>query len=111
MKSNKELKAEYKQMKLLLGVFQVENTVNGKVWIEGSANIQSRWNRHQTELKFGSHRNRAFQEDWNTHGSESFVFSIVSITASKFSSGLQEKTKSSPSSGSILCILMDLMVC
>ena len=58
MKTKKELKAAYKEMKPIAGLFQVENTQNGMVLIEGAADMQSKWNRHQTELKFGSHRNK-----------------------------------------------------
>lgn len=78
MKSKKELKAAYKQKKSIIGVFQVQNTVNHKILIEESTNITSKWNRHQTELKFGSHRNKALQNDWKKLGEEKFIFSIIS---------------------------------
>ena len=78
MKTKKELKAAYKEMKPIAGVFQVENTQNGMVLIEGAADMQSKWNRHQTELKFGSHRNKKLQQDWNDCGVENFVYSIQS---------------------------------
>lgn len=78
MKTNKELKEEYKQIKPLIGVFQVQNKVSGKVLIEGSTNILSKWNRHRTELRFGSHRNKQLQNDWNNLGEENFVFSVIS---------------------------------
>lgn len=44
MKTNKEFKKEYKQQKPTMGVFQVENKVNGKVLIEGSTDIPAKWN-------------------------------------------------------------------
>jgi len=38
----------------------------------------SKWNRHKMELKFGNHRNRNFQKDWNDYGEKNFVFEVLS---------------------------------
>ena len=78
MKDRKALKEAYKQKKPTMGVFQILNKVNGKRLIEESTDIPAKWNRHQTELRFGSHRNTAFQKDWTEHGKENFEFSILS---------------------------------
>jgi len=78
MKTKKELKKAYKQHKPVMGVFQVKNVVNGKVLIEGNMDIHARWNRHRTELRFGSHRNTQLQKDWNEVPEENFTFSILS---------------------------------
>lgn len=78
MKTKKELKEEYKQKKPITGVFQVKNMKNGMVLLEGATNVPSKWNRHRTELRFGSHRNKKLQEDWNLEGEENFSFSVVS---------------------------------
>lgn len=74
----KALKAAYRQHKSRMGVFQVKNKQNGKVLIEGTTDIDARWNRHQTELRFGSHKNKALQQDWKTYDSTDFEFSILS---------------------------------
>ena len=79
MKTKKELKQAYKQLKPKMGVFQIKNTVNNKVLIESSTNISAKWNRHQTELRFGSHKNKALQKDWNQFEATSFVFEILSM--------------------------------
>lgn len=42
MKSKKELKSVYKEMKFPMGVFQIKNKVNGKIFIEGSLNIPAK---------------------------------------------------------------------
>lgn len=34
--------------------------------------------RHKTELRFGSHRNKALQNDWNAYGEDKFVFKVLS---------------------------------
>ncbi len=78
MKTKKELKNEYKQMKSPMGVFRIRNIVNGKILIDSSTNMNSKWNRHKTELRFGTHRNSELQKDWKQFGEENFIFEIVS---------------------------------
>ena len=78
MKTRKELQDEYKQLKPPMGVFQIRNTSNGKVLIDSSVDMKSRWNRHRMELKFGKHQNLALQNDWNEQGEENFVFEVLS---------------------------------
>ena len=78
MKTKKELKEEYKQKKAQMGVFQIRNTASNKVLIDCSVNIPSCVNRHRAELRFGTHKNRALQEDWNARGEENFTFEVLS---------------------------------
>jgi len=78
MKTKKEIKDEYKQMTFPMGVFQIKNISNGKVLIDHSTDMLSKWNRHKMELRFGSHKNRNLQKDWNEMGAENFVFEVVS---------------------------------
>lgn len=78
MKSKKELKEEYKQMKFPMGVFQIRNIRNHMILIDHSADMESKWNRHKMELKFGNHRNKGLQKDWNAYGEENFVFEVLS---------------------------------
>lgn len=78
MKTRKELIDEYKQIKFRMGVFQIRNTMNGKIFIESSVNLDKIWNRHQTELNFGGHRNLNLQKEWNAFGEDKFVFEVLS---------------------------------
>ena len=78
MKTKKELKEAYKHMKIPMGVFQIKNIINNKVLIDNSIDMESKWNRHKIELKFGNHRNRNFQKDWKEYGEENFVFEVLS---------------------------------
>ena len=78
MKTKRELKEAYKQTVFPKGVFQIKNIKNNKVLIDHSIDMESKWNRHKIELKFGNHRNRSFQKDWNEYGEENFVFSVLS---------------------------------
>jgi hypothetical protein len=76
-KSNKELKQEYKLKKFKMGVFQVRNTVNGKILIEGSVNLDAIWNRYRLQLNVGSHPNAELQKEWKELGEEKFKFEIL----------------------------------
>ena len=78
MSSNKQLKEEYKQKKFKVGVFQIRNTVNGKIFVGSSVNLDAIWNRNKGELKFNGHRNKQLQEEWNSFGEENFVYEILS---------------------------------
>jgi len=40
--------------------------------------VSSKWNRHRTELRFGTHRNKALQTDWNEVKEENFQYSVLS---------------------------------
>ncbi|MBO0343576.1 MAG: GIY-YIG nuclease family protein [Bacteroidota bacterium] len=78
MKTRKELKDQYKQMKFPMGVFQIKNISNNRVFIDNSLDMESKWNRHKMELKFGNHRNKDLQTDWNMYGEENFTFEVLS---------------------------------
>jgi hypothetical protein len=78
MKSQKELKDEYKMKKFRIGVFQIRNTVNEKIFIDSSVNLDAIWNRHRSELNAGGHRNEALQAEWNQFGADQFSYEILS---------------------------------
>lgn len=78
MKTKKQLKDAYKQMEFPMGVFQITCTSNGKSLIDYSVDMESKWNRHKMELKFGNHRNKEMQNDWNKYGENNFVFEVLS---------------------------------
>ena len=65
-------------MKFPMGVFQIKNISNNRVFIDHSLDMESKWNRHKMELKFGNHRNKDLQTDWNIHGEGSFTFEVLS---------------------------------
>jgi len=78
MKSNKELRNDYKQKKFKIGVFQIRNTVNEKIFIGSSINLDAIWNRNRMELNFDGHRNKVLQTEWKEFGAEAFRFEILS---------------------------------
>ena len=78
LKTKKDLKNQYKEMKFPMGVFQIRNKKDGKILIDSSLNMPAKWNRHHVQLKFGSHRNKRLQEEWNQFGTDNFVYEIIS---------------------------------
>ena len=83
MKTKKDIKREYKERKKPTGVFQVKNTVNGKVLLGSSLNLEGSLNKHKFMLTIGNHQNKAIQEDWNEYGPDKFVFEILEVVKIK----------------------------
>ena len=75
--NKRELKREYKQNLRPMGVFQIRNTVNEKVFIGSTLNLPGIFNRHEFQLKMGGHPNKILQADWNEFGAENFEFEIL----------------------------------
>lgn len=80
MKTRKELKEAYKQMKLRMGIFQIRNTSNGKIFLGSSTDLRAVWNSQHLQLELGSHPNTALQQDWKRFGPEHFEFEILEET-------------------------------
>ena len=77
MKTRKDIHREYKERVKPAGVYQVKNTVNGKVLLGSSLNLEGPLNRHKFMLKIGSHTNKALQKDWDELSPDQFVFEIL----------------------------------
>jgi GIY-YIG catalytic domain len=70
-------KKDYKEAKRPMGVYRIRNTRNRKSYVGFDRDWVARINRHKAELKFGSHRNRELQEEWNALGEASFQFEVL----------------------------------
>jgi hypothetical protein len=79
LKTRKELKSEYKQIKQNAGVFIIKNIINGKIFIGSSENLNTVWNSQKFKLDSGFHPNLNLLNDWNTGSLDNFVFEIVEI--------------------------------
>ena len=77
MKTRKELKEEYKQMKFKMGVFQIKNNINGKIFIGSSLDLKAIWYAQKLQLDMGMHQNSELQKDWKEFGSENFSYEIL----------------------------------
>jgi len=72
----------YKETDSPMGIFQIVNKVNGKIFIGSSRNIPAILNRYKTELKLGSCRNTMLQKEWKEFGSDAFAFEELEILKS-----------------------------
>lgn len=77
MKSRKDMIREYQQRDVSAGVFQIKNTVNGKILLGSSLNLDGPLNAHKFMLKINGHRNIELQKEWNEYGPDAFVFEIL----------------------------------
>lgn len=70
-------KLEYKLSHRPMGVFQIQNTANEKVFVDSSLNVPGKINRHLFQLNAGSHPSKSLQSDWNEFGASAFEFETL----------------------------------
>lgn len=56
------------------GIYKITNTINGKVYIGSSINIQKRLQDHKTNLRKNKHINLYLQAEYNEYTEDSFSF-------------------------------------
>ncbi len=69
----------YKDTPRPMGIYQIKNKVNGKILIGSSTNLPAILNRFRSELKMGSCRNVALQDEWKQFGSKEFEFKELEV--------------------------------
>lgn len=75
--NKKDLKRQYKQNPRPMGVFQIRNTVNEKVYVASSLNLPGSFNSGEFQLKMGIHPSKTLQSDWKLQGGENFAFEVL----------------------------------
>jgi group I intron endonuclease len=63
--------------KSISGIYQIKNTVTGKVYVGSSADTWQRRENHITLLKNNKHYNSRMQSDFSLYGLEAFEFSVI----------------------------------
>jgi len=59
------------------GIYKIQNTVNGKIYIGSSVNLESREYKHFWMLGRNNHDNEYLQHSYNKYGKESFKFEVI----------------------------------
>ncbi|MGB8956373.1 MAG: GIY-YIG nuclease family protein [Tumebacillaceae bacterium] len=77
MNRKAELKFEYKQTHRPMGVFQIKNNVNGKIFLVGARNIDGIINSQMFQLKMNGHRNVQLQREYNEYGADAFSCEVL----------------------------------
>jgi len=61
----------------MIGIYKIENLIDGNLYYGSSKNIQKRWKTHRSQLNRGKHGNVYLQRAWTKYGNNSFIFEIV----------------------------------
>ncbi len=75
--NKKELIKQYKQTIQPMGVYQIRNKRNGKLYIGSTKNLLGKLNSHKFQLKNNLHINLEMQKEFNEIGGEGFSFDIL----------------------------------
>ena len=60
-----------------MGVFQIRNLLNDKIFIASSMDLPAFFNRVRFQLNANSHPGRSLQKDWQEYGEENFAFEVL----------------------------------
>lgn len=77
MERRKQLKLNYKQTPTPMGVYQLANNNNNKIFIGSSLNLPGKKNGLLFQLRQGGYFNKELQADWNLHGADAFSFTVL----------------------------------
>ena len=77
MNTKRENKNAYKQMKFRIGIFQIKNLKNNKVFLNTSTDLDRAFNSDLFRLKSGLHSNKELQNDWKELGSDAFQLDVL----------------------------------
>jgi group I intron endonuclease len=75
--NKKEMINKYKQTIQPMGIYQIKNMKNGKIYIGSAKDLRGKINSNKFQLKNGLHFNKEMQKDFNEIGEESFSFDIL----------------------------------
>jgi hypothetical protein len=77
MINKKELKEEYKRTLQKMGIYQVKNLINGKIFIGRGLNVNGKLNSTKFQLEHGSYVVHELQNEYNQFGAENFTFEVI----------------------------------
>ena len=77
MDTRKDLIRKYKQTPLPMGIYQIKNLANGKIFIGTAKNLPGKLNSCKFQLANGSHVNCELQKDYSQLGEAGFSFEVL----------------------------------
>ena len=63
----------------MVGIYQIKNQVNNKIYIGSSVNIKQRIAKHYALLRHDRHNNEHLQNAWSKYGEKNFSWSIIEL--------------------------------
>lgn len=60
-----------------MGIFQLRNEVNGKIFVGSSMDLPAIFNRTRFQLFGGAHPNKELESDWKLYGANKFAFEVL----------------------------------
>lgn len=73
----KMLVEQYKQIKVYMGVIQIQNKINNKIYINSYSNLKNKWITLQMQLNQGRFANAQLQKEWNEFEEETFTYTVL----------------------------------
>lgn len=73
----RKLLEEFKQIKTYMGVIQIQNKVNGKIYINSYPNLKNKWSTLKMQLDLGRFANAQLQKDWKELGPDAFTYEVL----------------------------------
>lgn len=70
--------------RIVSGIYQIKNLINGHIYIGSSDNIKNRWSSHKHYLNRNSHHSHYLQNAWNKYGVENFEFSVLEYVSIEY---------------------------
>lgn len=61
----------------MIGIYEIKNKLNNKIYIGSSVNIEKRWKDHKYYLNNNKHHSILLQNSWNLHKEENFEFNVL----------------------------------
>jgi len=75
----RELKQQYKEMKIDAGVYQIRNTRNGKILVASTRNLRTLNGKRMQLKEGGTFFTKILQEELKVYGSEAFVIEVLDV--------------------------------
>jgi group I intron endonuclease len=65
------------KIKIICGIYGIENLTNAKIYTGQAQNIRMRWRRHKNELNNNKNKCIYLQNAWNEYEENNFIFYII----------------------------------